>query len=63
MKELRDKLEDSRVEEFKKKGVKYYGNQISKMFRASYYTCICLGIDDRRNHRGRTEITRDVESR
>ena len=27
MKELREKLEDSRVEEFKKKGVKYYGNQ------------------------------------
>ena len=36
---------------------------IAKVFRASYYTCICIGIDDRRNHRGRTEITRDVESR
>ena len=27
MKELQDELEDSGIEEFKKKGIKYYGNQ------------------------------------
>ena len=38
MKELRDELEDSRVEEFKRKGVKYYGNQ--KAQHARFRKCL-----------------------
>ena len=38
MKELRDELEDSRVEEFKKKGVKYYSDQ--KAQHARFRKCL-----------------------
>ena len=38
MKELRDELEDSKIEEFKRKGVKYYGNQ--KAQHARFRKCL-----------------------
>ena len=38
MKELQDELEDSRIEEFKKKGVKYYGDQ--KAHHARFPKCL-----------------------
>ena len=44
MKELRDELEDSRVEEFKRKSAKYYGNQKAQhaRFRKSFEHRITL---------------------